>query len=94
MGCTRNFPDMVYSAHRIPSKEAVAMHQRLASLIRNKTKREYSELCGFVTARMLLVVVRSNTLILCGARDKEAYICQRHDLADGSVMALIAPCIR
>ena len=82
---------MVYSAHRIPSKEAVAMHQRLASLIRNKTKREYSEMCGFVRARMLLVVVRSNTLLLCGVRDKEADIIQITDLDNGEVMALLAP---
>ena len=48
-------------------------------------------MCGFVRARMSLAVVRSNTLLLCGARDKYAYIRQRPDPADGSVMALLAP---
>ena len=46
---------------------------------------------GFVTARMSLAIVRSNTLLLCGTRNKEAYILQRSNLEDEEVMALIAP---
>ena len=65
---------MVYSADGIPGTEAVSAQQHLASLLSNKLKQEYLEMCGFVRARMSLSVVRSNTLLLCGARDKEAYI--------------------
>ena len=65
---------MVYSADRIPVTEAVASQRCLASLLSNKLKREYSEMCGFIRARMSLVIVRYNTLILCGTRDKEMYI--------------------
>ena len=43
-------------------------------LLSNKTKREYSEMCGYVRDRMSLAIVRSNNLLLCGAREKEAYI--------------------
>ena len=39
---------------------------------------------------MSLVIVISNTLLLCGSRDKESYILQRPDLEDGSVMVLLA----
>ena len=46
-------------------------------------------MCGFVRARMSLSIVRSNTLILQGARDKETYIFHRPDLADGEVMVLL-----
>ena len=45
---------------------------------------------GFVAARVSLSVVRSNTLVFCGDRDKEAYIQQRPSMADGSVMGVLA----
>ena len=68
------------------------MAQRLiASLISNKLKWGYSEMCGFIRARISILIVRSNTLILQGARDKEAYIRQIPNLEDGAVMALLAP---
>ena len=43
---------------------------------------------GFVRAVISLEIVRSNTLLLKGNRDKEAYICQRLDVVDEAVMAL------
>ena len=48
-------------------------------------------MCGFVRAWMSLAIVKSNTLLLQGARDKEAYIYQRPDLVYRSVMALLMP---
>ena len=54
-------------------------------------KQEYFDMCGFVRAQMTLSIVRSNTIILCGARDKEEYICQRPDMEDVAVMALQEP---
>ena len=48
-------------------------------------------MCGFVKARMSLAVMRSNTILLRGARDKEAHIFQRPGLADGVVVALFIP---
>ena len=79
---------MVYSAGGIPGAEALAAHKRLAALLSYKLKREYSEMCGFVWARMLLAIVRSNSLLLCGPHDKGARIRQRPDLTDGAVMAI------
>ena len=40
---------------------------------------------------MSLAIVRSNNLLLCGAREKEVYIQQIPNLADGEVMAMLAP---
>ena len=85
----RTFTPMVYSADVIPGMEAILAHVGLAFLIINKLKREYSEMCGFIRERMLLAIVMYNTLLLCGDRDKEAYISQRPDLTDGAVIALL-----
>ena len=90
-GVSTFFNLMVYSADGIPGKEAVAAQQHLASLHINKLKREYLEMCGFVRSQMSVPIVRSNTLLILGTRDKEAYILQRPDMVDGSVMALLAP---
>ena len=39
---------------------------------------------------MSLAIVRSNTILLRGAREKEEYIRQSLDLVDGEVLALLA----
>ena len=82
---------MVYSAERIPGAEALAAHKSLAALLSYKLKREYSEICGFVRARMSLAIVRSNSLLLCDPHKKGARIRQRPELRDGAVMSLLAP---
>ena len=82
---------MVYSADRIPGAEALATQKRLAALLSYKMKQEYSEMCGFVQARMSLEIVRSNSLLLRGPHDKVARIRQRPELTDGAVMSLLAP---
>ena len=82
---------MVYSADVIPGAEALAAQKRLAALLSYKLKREYSEMYGFVRARISLAIVRPNSLILCGPRDKGARIRQRLELTDGAVMPLLAP---
>ena len=69
----------------------VVSQRRLASLICNKLKREYLEMCDLIKDQISLTIVRSNTLLLQGVRDKEAYIRQRLNPADGAVMALLAP---
>ena len=57
---------MVYSEDGIPKVEALAAQKSLAALLSYKLKREYSEMCGFVQARMSLAIVRSNSLLLHG----------------------------
>ena len=82
---------MVYSADGILGAEALAAQKRLSTLLSYKLKQEYSEMCGFVRARISLDIVRSNSLILHGLRDKWARIRQHPELTDRSVMALLAP---
>ena len=53
----------------IPGVEALSAQKRLAAILSYKLKREYSEMCGFVRARMSLAIVRSNSLLLRGPRD-------------------------
>ena len=87
----RTFTNIVYSADGIPGAEALAAQKRLAALLSYKLKQEYSEMCGFVQARMPLKLVRSNSLLLCGPRDKGARIQQQPELTYGAVMELLAP---
>ena len=82
---------MVYYADRIPGAEALSAQKRLAAPLSYKLKQEYSEMCGFVRARMSLAIVRSTILLLHGPQDKGALIRQQPDLTDGAVMALLAP---
>ena len=87
----RTFTSMVNSAYVIPGVEALSAQTRLATLLRYKLMRGYSEMCGFVGARMSLAIVRSNSLLLRGPRDKGAHIRQQPELTDGAVMAMLAP---
>ena len=75
----------------IPGAEALAAHKRLSALLSYKLKREYSEMCGFVWARMSLAIVRYNSLLLHIPCDKLVRIWQQPELTDGAVMEMIAP---
>ena len=82
---------MFYSADGIPRAEALAAQNIFAGKLSYKLRREYSEMCGFVRARMSLEIVRSNSLLRRGPRDKGARVRQLPELTDGVVMALLAP---
>ena len=86
-----SFTTILYSADGISETESVAAHQRLALLLSNNLKQEFSEMRGFVRARISLAIVISSTLLLQGAREKEACIFQRPDLEYGAVMSLLMP---
>ena len=86
-----NFTPMVYLADGITGAEALAAQKRLAALLSYKLKWEYSEMCGFVWARMSQAIVRSNSLLLCGPRKKGARTRQRPELTYGVLMSLLAP---
>ena len=65
---------MVYSSDGIPGADSITTQKRLVALLSSKLKREYSEMCGFVKARMSLAIVSSNLLLLHRPRGKEAHI--------------------
>eukprot|EP00957_Ditylum_brightwellii_P190475 14499083-Ditylum_brightwellii.AAC.2 len=60
---------MVFSANGMPGEEAIAAMKCMTSHLAAKMDREYSEMCGYVRSRMALAIVRTNTLLLRGARD-------------------------
>ena len=81
---------MVYSAERIPGAEALATQKILAALLSYKLKKEYSEMCGFVRARMSLTIVSSNSPLLRGPHDKGMGIKKQPELMYGVVISLLA----
>ena len=48
-------------------------------------------MCGFMKARMSLVIVRSNSLLLLVPWNKGERIRHQPELTDGELMALLAP---
>ena len=64
----RSFTPLVYSVDGVAHKEARAFERRIAGLLASKWDRRYSEMAGFVRARMSLAIVRSNTMLLRGSR--------------------------
>jgi len=77
----RSFVPLVYSVDGMACKEARAFEKRVASLLASKWDRRYSEMVGFVRARMSLAIVRSNTLLLRGSRVPFA---RRPEIEDGA----------
>ena len=69
----RSFIPLVYSVDGMACKEARAWEKRIASLLANKHDRQYSEMVGFVRSRMSLAIIRSNTMLLRGARQGRAF---------------------
>src|SRR5210317_239205 len=64
----RSFAALVYSVDGMGCKEARAFERRVAALLAAKWDRPYSEMVSFVRTRMSVAIVRSNTLLLRGAR--------------------------
>jgi hypothetical protein len=77
----RSFAPLVYSVDGMAAKEAKAFEKRVASLLAEKWRRHYSEMVGFVRARMSLAVVRGVSLKLRGSRTRKAY---RPEWTDGA----------
>ena len=91
MECRHTFNTIVYSSTRRSSTKYLSARRRLALHLRFNMNLEYSKMCRFVQARMSLEIVISNSLVLQGAQDKEAWIYQKPDLTDGAAMAQIMP---
>jgi hypothetical protein len=64
----RNFTPFVVSADGLLGKEAEVLLNRLAGKISIKWGKPYSEVCGFVRARMSIAMVRATHLCLRGSR--------------------------
>ena len=69
----RSFMPLIYSVDGMACKEAKAFEKRIASLLASKWDRPYSEMAGFVRSRMSLAIIRSNTMLLRGARSSRRF---------------------
>eukprot|EP00957_Ditylum_brightwellii_P110730 8444587-Ditylum_brightwellii.AAC.1 len=72
----QQFTPLMFLADGMAGPEAQAAMKRMAAHLASKHKRQYSEICGYVCGRMLLAVVRSNTLLLYDPREKSNRIKQ------------------
>ena len=66
------------SADGLLGREASFLLQRLSALLAEKWDKPYSEVCGFVRARMSVAVVRATHLCLRGSRIPTSQIAFRH----------------
>ena len=66
----KDFVPLVYSVDGMAGKEARAAEKRLASALAKKWKRPYSQMVQYVKMRMNIAIVRSNSLLLRGSRDR------------------------
>jgi hypothetical protein len=80
----RHFTPLVYSVDGMAGSETKAAEKRLAALLACKWKRDYSEMVGYVRARMAMSIVRSNTLLLRGTRERRKTV--RAFIEDGAAM--------
>jgi hypothetical protein len=64
----RHFSPFVVSTDGLIGREAKVILKVLASRLAEKTGKPYSELCGYVNARMSIAIVRATHLCLRGSR--------------------------
>ena len=62
---------MVYSVDGIASCETRSDEKRLATHLTGKWNREYSQMVYYVRVRLAIAVVRANSLLICGSRDRQ-----------------------
>ena len=75
---------LVYSVDGIAGRETKAVEKCQVSYLTKKRRRNYSEIVCYVRARLALLVVRANSLLIWGSRGHQK---PRHPLiSDRSVM--------
>jgi len=79
----KDFTPMVYSIDGLRGREAAFAEKKLASHLAERWKKDYSQMAYYVRVRMSLAVVRSNTLLLRGSRNRQR---RRPLMSDGSAM--------
>jgi len=65
----RHFTPLVFSVDGLQGTEAAAACKRLSSLLADKWKRSYSEVCGYVRSRLSVALARSTSRCLRADRD-------------------------
>ena len=80
----KDFTPLVYSVDGIAGREARNAEKKLATHLAAKWGRSYSEMVYYVRVRMALSVVRANSLLIRGSRDRQR--ASRPQIVDGSAM--------
>ena len=62
---------MVYSVDGIADREARHAEKHLATYLAEKWNRGYPEMVFYVRTRMALAVVKANSLLILGSRDRQ-----------------------
>jgi hypothetical protein len=63
-----HFTPFVVSTDGLLGREAKTLLQRLSALLAAKRDKPYSQVCGYVNARMSLAILRATHLCLRGSR--------------------------
>jgi hypothetical protein len=80
----KDFTPLVYSVDGIAGREARNAERKLATHLAAKWGKGYSEMVHYVRVRMALAVVRANSLLIRGSRDRQR--ASRPQIVDGSAM--------
>ena len=68
----KDFTPMVYSVDGMAGREAKNAEKRCAAYLAEKWERPYSQMVWYVRVRMSIMIVRANTLLLRGSRDRQS----------------------
>ena len=75
---------MVYSVDGMAGREAKNAEKRCAAYLAEKWERPYSQMVWYVRVRMSIMIVRANTLLLRGSRDRQTP--RRPQISDQAAM--------
>jgi hypothetical protein len=81
----KDFTPLVYTVDGVAGREARSAEKRLAALLADKWKRQYSQMVYYVRARIQLSLVRTTSLLIRGSRNHQGH-CWRHP-PDGAAMS-------
>ena len=73
----RHFSPFVVSADGLLGKEAKILLRKLSAMLAEKWEKPYSEVCGYVNARMSIAIVRATHLCIRGSRIPTGKMCNR-----------------
>jgi hypothetical protein len=84
-----HFTPFVCSTDGLLGREASTFAKQLAAKLTNKWQKPYSQVCGYVQARLSIAIVRATHLCLHGSRFPTSQISTRHPLWEvGAGLAL------
>ena len=67
----KDFTPMCYTVDGIAGREARSAEKHLATYLADKWRKGYPEMVFYVRMRMALAVVKSNSLLIRGSRDRQ-----------------------